>query len=149
MSETHDKISELLAEIGRKTSFTPDAVQEFNNMLVQVDKLEKSVVAKDQTIHSLRNDLRSTEKDRDIATKIVSDYKSRERAIKDAEEAAEKLRRDTAVAEGKVAVYQELTGLIFRNTETRREMFGSVPAVNPQYAGDISSVNETITESVT
>ena len=57
--------------------------------------------------------------------------------------------RNVAVASAKVEMAREMAGLIFRNTEVRRSMFGNVappPSANPSYYPPQNvPVNETVT----
>ncbi len=148
MTDTHDKISELLAAIGRKTSFTPDAVQEFNDLLTKVANLENTVTMDKTHISTLQNDLRQAVYDRDKNQRELSDYKEREKNLIERENTVTTLEQQKAVAQAESATFEKCFGLVFRNAEIRRTMTGMAPDHGKEYGGS-TRVNEEIIEEQT
>lgn len=66
---------------------------------------------------------------------------ARESAVKEREEKITELEKGQAVSAARAETYKECVGLIFRNTEFKRSMFGQAPSGD----GMISSINEDTT----
>lgn len=156
MSDTEPDNASILAAINRLVedrTFSAQATEAIAKLRERTANLEKDLASSTAQLDGVRKELAAALADNTKLRAVVDRVDAREKVLAAREEKVALLEQKAAVAEGQLAAYREVTGLVFRNLETRREMLGNVaPAAsaNPTYYPPATvPVNETVKETQT
>jgi hypothetical protein len=145
-----EKLHQVLTEIASSSTFTPQALSQFQTALERAKQLEN---AYENVIKEKDGVTRLAE----ACKKEIADWKKREDGLKAREDAVTKreveitkLETRAAVAEAKEAVRKEVFDVIFKNTVVRRQSMDAVSgSINGGGTYSNTSNTHTIDETTT
>ena len=145
------QLQESIDRLIESGTFSAKSAEGIAELRADNEKLKGKLEMAESRIAGLKADLDTKtreiarlEADLGKATTMRTDLEAREKKMVAVETAK-------SVAEARAAAYLEVCGLVFRNTEFRRNMIGTAPhagTANPnQYTNDTVAVSQTITET--
>jgi predicted nuclease with TOPRIM domain len=133
MSESNhlENIQKIIEDLAANNSFSAKAMKQFTEMRDELESLESTNNYLRRGKKELEDDLKRIEKSRDELVNENMDLKSelahyhtRESELQDRESQAEVLSMTVAYERMRVDDHKNMVGLIFRNTEIRKRVFG-------------------------
>jgi len=144
------KLTEMIDALVTEKTFSLAGVQAIEALRAKADGLEKMVesVTKERDSYSTQRDLAN--KAANEKTAVIEGWMKRETDIVTREKTMTAKDQEAAVSKARADTFAECFGMVFRNIEVRREMFGTAPnppSANPNYypSGPNTPVNETVT----
>lgn len=115
-------VHDALMEIARTTTFTPEALKQFEGALKEVKDLTNRVSVLTFEHESLQHKFRSSEAQLSAFRRREEEIQNRELAVSKREAMSYEMEKKTAVAEAKEQVRKEVFDTIFKNTIVRESI---------------------------
>ena len=149
MKDITGKINELIQEQAASGVFTADVIKQMHAISEESIALKKSNDEIRLLVDGANKMNDTLLADNNKLTDQVAAFRKREKELGDRERKMTVLELTAEHEAKRVQDHINMVGLVFRNTEVRKEMYGTTPAGVDQYGSQVSaSTSESTTEKV-
>ena len=143
--DTESQLTALIDQLVQDRTFSVEGVEAIAALRERAADLESFNDGLERATTELRREKELAEGG---ASRLETELKlcrDREDAVAEREDKVTALELNAACAQARAETFKECFGIVFKNTEVRREMFGSVPVADPSGYSQSQPTSETVT----